>query len=131
MPTLRRSIAKAPIVGFNLEELLAKATQRQRLWSQLQNQIPSMDCIARLNYKTVERADLTAKQKQQLQNLTRQGKTLNNIAYDLAKDPLDIAKLFANLVSQDLVTIEEVPQFRTQLRAMLRSIAPLSRDVLI
>jgi CheY-like chemotaxis protein len=101
-----QAIAQAPIAGFNLDELLAKATQRKALWSQLHNQIPSMDAIARLNQITVERAGLTVKQKQQLQNLTRQGKSLNVIAYDLAKDPLDIAKLFANLVRQGLVTIE-------------------------
>ncbi len=103
------AIAKAPIAGFDLDELLTKATQRRVLWSQLKNQIPSMDCIGRLNSTTVERSSLTAKQKQQLQNLTRQGKTLNEIACDLAKDPLDIAKLFANLVRQGLVTIEIPP----------------------
>lgn len=104
-----QAIAKAPIAGFSLDELLAKANQRQGLWSQLQNQIPSMDGIARLNQITVERSALTPKQQQQLHNLTRQGKTLNEIAYDLAKDPLDIAKLFANLVRQGLVTIEIPP----------------------
>lgn len=104
-----QAIAKAPIAGFNLDELLTKATQRQVLWSQIKNQIPSLDCIARLNSTTVQRSDLTAKQKQQLQNLTRQGKTLNDIACDLAKDPLDIAKLFANLKRQGLVTIEIFP----------------------
>jgi CheY-like chemotaxis protein len=103
------AIAKAPIAGFDLDELLTKATQRRVLWSQLQHQIPSPDCIARLNPTTVERSSLTAKQKQQLQNLTRQGKTLNDIACDLAKDPLDIVKLFANLVRQGLVTIEIPP----------------------
>ena len=48
-------------------------------------------------------------QKQRIHKLTNQGKALDNIANDLAQDPLEIAKVFAKLVRSGFVTMKLPP----------------------
>ncbi|MBD3886781.1 response regulator [Phormidium tenue FACHB-886] len=103
---------QVPIAGFDLQELLSEAKQRQIWWNRLQAQIPSMSCIPVLNQSAVQASNLTVEQKQRLEALTSKGKTLEKIAAAFAQDSLEIAKIFAKLISQELITLTSsaVPQ---------------------
>ncbi|MBD2056683.1 response regulator [Oculatella sp. FACHB-28] len=97
---------ESPIPGFELESLLSDVQKRQALWHKLQAQIPSMDSVPTLNTEAVSRSNLSIEQKRRLENLVLHGKTLNEIAETLAQDSLEIAKGFAKLVNEGLVTLD-------------------------
>lgn len=98
-------VGQTPITGFKLDDLIVQAKKRQEQWSNLQPQVPSIKGVPILNPEAVERSNITVEQKQRIQKLTHQGKTLDGIANDLAQDPLEVAKVFAKLVHSGLVTI--------------------------
>ncbi len=97
---------QSPILGFELETLLADAQRRQSLWRKLRIQIPSMESIPSLNYEAVMRSHLSIEQKHRLENLVLNRKTLADIAAMLAQDPLEIAKGFVKLIGEGLITLE-------------------------
>lgn len=99
-------VVPATIAGFKVEQILVLARQRRKSWRFLQTFIPSLESIPRLNPKAFASSSLNLKHKQGLEKLTNRGKTLNQIAYDLAKDPLETAKLFAKFIHQGLVFLE-------------------------
>lgn len=103
---------QTPIIGFDLEELLFEAKQRQTWWNMLQSQIPSMSCIPVLNQQAIRASNLTLEQKQRLELLAANGKTLDEIAFGLAQDSLEVAKFFAKLKNEGLLTLTSsvVPQ---------------------
>lgn len=96
-------LINAPIRGFELSGLLTEAVSRRTQWKQLQSYVPTLDSTLTLKPEAVEGSNLTAAQKQQLQNLVKQGRTLQAIACDMGKDPLEVAKTFANLIKKGLV----------------------------
>ncbi len=96
-------LINAPIRGFELSGLLTEAVSRRTQWKQLQSYVPTLDSTLILKPEAVEGSNLTAAQKQQLQNLVKQGRTLQAIACDMGKDPLGVAKTFANLIKKGLV----------------------------
>lgn len=102
----QRWVFQAQIPGFKLEDLLARATQRRIEWRTLLQDVPSMDASVILNDGAFARSTLSIDQKKQIQVVINQGKTLEEIAYNLAKDPLEIAKLFAHLARSGIVKIE-------------------------
>ena len=91
-------------IGSMLDSLLAEDKQRRLQWNHLEPYVSSIEAIPKLNSEMVER-QITVGQKQQLQQLTSQGKTLREIAYDLGQDPLKLAQTFASLSQKGLVTI--------------------------
>lgn len=93
------------LVGFDLEDLMTKAKERQVWWLKLQSLIPSMESVPVLNETAITAGNLTPEQKQWLKTLVSNGKTLNDIAIGLGQDPLETAKLFARLVHERLVTL--------------------------
>jgi CheY-like chemotaxis protein len=95
-----------PLFGFELEDLLVQAQQRQYYWHQLQATIPSLDSVPILNPEAVQSAHLTPQQKLWLERLTSKGQTLKEIAADLAQDSLEVAKIFARLLGSNLVTLK-------------------------
>lgn len=97
--------SQVPIAGFDLPDLLAESRRRQIWWNSLQAQIPSMSCIPVLNQQVVRASNLTPEQKQRLEMLVSNGKTLDEIAVAFAQDPLEIAKIFAKLISEGLITL--------------------------
>jgi CheY-like chemotaxis protein len=99
-------VVPATITGFKVDQMLVLARQRRKSWRFLQTIIPSMESIPRLNPKAIASSSLNLKHKQGLEKLTNRGKTLNQIACELAKDPLETAKLFANFIHQGLVSLE-------------------------
>jgi CheY-like chemotaxis protein len=94
-----------PIPGLDAQTLMNEAVQRQFLWYQLKKQVPSMNLIPVLNQEALERSSLPATQRSHVQNWVQSGKTLNNIAISLAKDTLEVAKMFAKLVSAGIIQL--------------------------
>jgi CheY-like chemotaxis protein len=95
-----------PIAGFAMENLLAEAAERRIWWNKLKAQIPSMDSSPVLTTKAVNSQQLTVEQKQRLEFLVSSGKTLRDIAFALAQDELETAKVFAKLISEGLVKLK-------------------------
>ncbi|QYO63066.1 hypothetical protein [Leptolyngbya sp. 7M] len=93
------------IAGFDLEKVLATAKERQIEWYKLQSLISSMESFPMLNAQAVSATTLNFAQQQRLQALVAERKTLNDISAELGQDPLETAKLFAQLVSKQLVTL--------------------------
>jgi CheY-like chemotaxis protein len=99
-------ITQAQIPGFKLEDLLGRANQRRIQWQQIKAQIPSLKAIPQINQKTFENSQLTPQQKQKIKKLIKAGKSLENIAHNLARDPLEIAQFFARIVQGGLVSLK-------------------------
>ena len=99
-------LINAPMRGFELSGLLTEAMSRQMQWRQLRSYVPSLDSTLMLKSDAIEASDLSATQKQQLQNLVKQGRTLGAIAYHMGQDPLSVAKTFASLIGKGLVEVK-------------------------
>ena len=100
-------LVNAPMRGFELNGLLTEAMSRQTQWKQLRTYVPSADSMLILKPEAIEASDLSAAQKQQLQNIVKQGRTLRAVAISMGKDTLEVAKTFANLINQGLVQVLE------------------------
>ncbi len=100
-PDLERQL---PVEGFSPMILLDEAKQRQLQWEKLQQQIPSINLIPILNRSALAKANLPAGQQQRIENLVKSQQTLQSIAEDMAKDPLEIAEMFAKFVRVGLVS---------------------------
>ncbi len=105
LPTPELTI-HTPLLGFEVETLIAEAQKRQILWRKLHTQIPSMEAIPILNTQATEHSNFTVEQKRRLEGLVRSGKTLSSTAFALAQDPLEVAKVFSKLISNGLVTLD-------------------------
>lgn len=95
--------------GLAIEELLSEAMERQSWWSRLRTQIPSMGSMPVLNRGAVTDSHFTIEQKQRLEALVASGKTLDNIAFVSAQDDLEIAKVFAKLINQGVISLRTTP----------------------
>ncbi len=100
-------VTSAPIRGFELPALITEAVRRRQQWLQLQTLISSMDAIPVVQDHA--KAMLSPGQWQQLSMMTRTGKPLRSIAYDLGRDPLDVARLFGSLVKSGSVRLPTPP----------------------
>jgi len=98
--------SQSPIAGFEIENLLSEAIERQAWWHKLQTQIPSMDSVPILHREAMRASNLTIEQQHRLELLVSSGKTLNDIAFVAAQDALEIAKVFAKLINQGLVSLK-------------------------
>lgn len=108
-------IVQNPITGFQLEDLLVQAKKRHEEWENLKRDIPSMLGKPILNGELMSRSNLNEKQKQLVQKLCSLGKPLSKIAEVTAKDPLDTAKMFANLIQSGLVSLQLPPQLAAKI----------------
>lgn len=97
---------QTPLGGFDLKDLLDPAQTRQTLWQKLKVTIPSLESVPVLNSEVVKAANLTSQQRLWLETLTSKGKTLNEIAYSLAQDSLEVAKIFSSLLGNNFVKLK-------------------------
>ena len=102
-----------PILGFDMETMLLKAKERRVVWHKVKRLIPSMERVPVLNVEVVKASHLNMEQKQRLESLVSSNKTLNDIAVLLAQDLLEIAKFFAKLITESLVTLRSSPVAET------------------
>lgn len=101
-------------LGFELKDLLAEAKQRKTAWDNFKNIIPSMQSVPIINTDTIQHSYLTGEQKKHLENLVLKDHTLDEIASFFAQDSLQIAKGFAKLVNQGLVTLQSPETVKAQ-----------------
>lgn len=102
-------ITQAQIPGFKLQDLITRASQRRIHWKGIKAQIPSMKAIPSLNQTTLEYSQLTNDQQQRISKLIESGKTLEDIATNLGKDPLEIGQFFAKAVKTGLISLQLPP----------------------
>ncbi|NJK61736.1 MAG: response regulator [Synechococcaceae cyanobacterium SM2_3_1] len=96
-------LAQSPIAGFNLDTLLVELQARQKQWQGVQAQIRSLNAVPQLNQEAIVASNLSPSQQQQLTRLMASPKSLKEIAEELARDSLDVARMFANLARNNLV----------------------------
>ena len=101
---------QAPIIGFDLKELLSEARRRKLIWDKVKTVIPSSDSVLAINDEAIQRANLAPHQEQRLRALIAHGETLNAISKALARDTLEIAKGLAQLVNKGLLTLQSTAQ---------------------
>jgi CheY-like chemotaxis protein len=97
---------QVPLVGFDLNGLIAEAHRRRLIWGKVKTLIPTLDSALTLNEAALGQANLNLQQEQHLRMLIAQGRTLNEIAIALAQDTLEIAKGLAQLVDNGLLAIQ-------------------------
>jgi CheY-like chemotaxis protein len=97
-----------PIFGCDIKDLLNKAKERKVCWQRLAVSSEAMEGIPILNTEAVESSNLSIEQRKRLRALMSNGKTLNEIAIELAKDSLEIAKFFTQLINGGLVHLQSL-----------------------
>lgn len=103
-------IYRAQLPRFKIDDLLARTTHRRMKWYKLKQAIPSLKYDLILNRKALIDSDLTTIQKQQIEQMFNYGKTLEEISYNLAKDPLEIAQILAKLTTSGIINCQEPSQ---------------------
>lgn len=116
--------SQSPIAGLGIEEVLSEAMERQAWWSRLRTQIPSMHSMPVLNRHAVTGSNLTLEQKQRLETLVSSGKTLDNIAYVSAQDDLEIAKVFAKLINQGVISLRAAHVAEPETTSVMPQVMP-------
>jgi CheY-like chemotaxis protein len=97
-----------PVTGFSPSKLLEQAKQRQSLWFRLKPQVPSMNLCPILDSLALESAKLSPAQQRRIELLVKSDRSLYEISDDMAKDPLEVAVMFAKLAKLELVKFEPI-----------------------
>ena len=92
-----------PMAGFSPSVLLDEAQQRQVEWERLRQQVPSMKLCPILDREAIEKANLPDSQRRRIETLVQSEQSLSAIAENMAKDNLEVCKMFAKLASMGLV----------------------------
>ena len=96
-------VTQLPLAGFNCIDLLDESRSRQLAWEKLKPLIPSMSSVPSIDRAMMAKAKIPAGQQDRIEILVKSGKSLTGIADDMAKDPLEIADMFAKLVRVGIV----------------------------
>ncbi|WP_373545731.1 response regulator [Chamaesiphon sp.] len=113
-----------PIVGFSPSVLLDEAQQRHVEWEQLRQQVPSMKLCPILNRAAMKKASLPDPQRRRIETLMQSEQSLSAIAEEMAKDNLEVAKMFAKLASMGLVEFKP-PRKQTAASVMVIDDSPV------
>lgn len=99
-----------PAPSFALAEILQEAQERQVLWQQIRPIIPSMQMLPVLDPAAMDAARLPQAQRQWIEKVVKHQRPLNKISIGLAKDPLEVARLFAKWVRAELLQLAPLRQ---------------------
>lgn len=127
VPTVDVS-AQLPLAGFEPLSLLAEAKQRRLMWKELKPRVPAMNLIPTLDRAMMVKAKIPAGQQQRIEILVKSGNNLDEIAVEMAKDPLEIADMFAKLVRRGMIRFippPEEPETEPQITIMAIDDSPL------
>lgn len=113
-----------PITGFDPIDLFEAAAQRQLKWAQVRKQVPSMKLCPSLDRAAITTANLAETQRQRIEKLVQSDKTLATIAEEMAKDPLEVAQMFAKLGKTGLVKFKP-PQQQKSATVMIIDDSPV------
>jgi CheY-like chemotaxis protein len=101
-------LAKLPsFTGFNISEIAQQAKARQDQWSIIKRYVPSLEFIPALSVvsETSPSQDFITVQQAKVADLVKTGGNINQISQRLAKDHIDVAQMFANLVQAGVITL--------------------------
>ena len=127
VPTVDVS-AQLPLAGFEPLSLLAEAKQRRLMWKELKPRVPAMNLVPILDRAMMVKAKIPAGQQQRIEILVKSGNNLDEIAVEMAKDPLEIADMFAKLVRRGMIRFippPEEPETETQMTIMAIDDSPM------
>lgn len=112
--------------GFDLQSILAQADIRRAQWDKLKVYIPSLDSIPALNAtpSSLMGEEFSAAQRVKLASMLQSGGNINKIATNLAKDSIDVARMFAKLVQGGIVIMKS-PRANTIPQIMVVDDSPL------
>ncbi|WP_310483262.1 response regulator [Chamaesiphon sp. VAR_48_metabat_403] len=115
---------RLPINGFNPVALFNAAAQRQLEWMKVREQVPSMKLCPILDRSAMKTANLPETQQQRIERLVQSDKNLGTIAEEMAKDPLEVAQMFAKLGKTGLVKFKP-PQQQKSATVMIIDDSPV------
>jgi CheY-like chemotaxis protein len=95
-----------PIQGLSIRHLMTEFQERQVLWHKLTSFIPSMSLVPKLDREMLTKFALPAERVKRIEELVQPDRSLKQIAEVTAKDPLEVAQMFAQLVMKKIVTVE-------------------------
>ncbi|WP_404786553.1 response regulator [Altericista sp. CCNU0014] len=124
VPEVSMASKSHQLLRADAQVLIRGALQRQVLWQQIKQQVPSLNLIPKLNGEAFAQAPLSAVQKQRIQVLVQSGKSINHVAIGLGKDSLEVATMFARLVKTGLIELS-VPQKSSPSVIMIIDDSPL------
>lgn len=127
VPTVDVS-AQLPLAGFEPLSLLAEAKQRRLMWKELKPRVPAMNLVPTLDRAMMVKAKIPAGQQQRIEILVKSGNNLDEIAVEMAKDPLEIADMFAKLVRRGMIRFippPEEPETEPQMTIMAIDDSPM------
>lgn len=101
----RELTTQVPITGFSLSSLMEASNRRLIQWAKLKDFVPSMDVVPILDRVALAKANLSSAQKQRIEDLVKSEKTLNQLAYGMAKDNLEVAQMFGKLIEAGLLRL--------------------------
>ena len=104
-------LAQAPIIGFELKELLSEARRRRVIWGKVKTLIPSLDSTLAIDNEALQEANLVPAHEEHLTKLISHGETIDTISRALAQDTLEIAKGLAQLVNKGLLTVQPIEKY--------------------
>jgi len=120
--------AQLPLAGFEPLSLLAEAKQRRLMWKELKPRVPAMNLVPTLDRAMMVKAKIPAGQQQRIEILVKSGNNLDEIAVEMAKDPLEIADMFAKLVRRGMIRFippPEEPETEPQMTIMAIDDSPM------
>jgi CheY-like chemotaxis protein len=98
-------LTKLPnIAGFNIADILQQSQARQAQWSSIKRYVPSLEFIPTVSVDTPA-SNLLVLQQAKVADLLQAERNINQIAQQLAKDNIDVAQIFANLVQAGVITL--------------------------
>lgn len=120
----RQLINLRPIPGFDLKPFLTEVNQRQLDWKRLQPYIPSVESIIHIDEAVMREQNLQEADKIQLRQMIATKKNLGQMAKQLGKTPLSLAKVFVGLVQKGSATVTTRPRQATQAKIPSASSVP-------
>jgi CheY-like chemotaxis protein len=105
-------LANSPMRGFDWNILLLDLVKRQQEWAKLKSIGFSSVSTLMLDTDALTRSGLAERQKQQLQMLIGDEKRLDEIAYLMAKDPLEVAINLSRLAEKGLISVKSDEKFK-------------------
>jgi CheY-like chemotaxis protein len=110
VPSLGQKVLSA---GHGATDILLLSANRQQLWKQLGQDVPSLKLIPNLTAGSWGKTNFNAAQQSKIESLIQKQVSLNQIAQNMAKDSLEVAQMFAKLVRAGVVELK-APQSSRQ-----------------
>jgi CheY-like chemotaxis protein len=99
--------------GLDINDILVLSQARQSQWQTIRRYIPSLGMIPTLRANSSQFQSFTIGQQEKILKLVESGENINQVARTLAKDHLDVAQMFANLVQAGVVTLTQPQPMKT------------------